>query len=111
MILAVCSPCFVIQWVVLVRGGGCSPGRRELHVGVEEARHLGGGHLPALDPGSDESLPLLVPDDLHQAGVALVHVLLQRPFQLLCSPSHSGDAQNQKLMVSEGVLQGDIRNM
>lgn len=61
-----------------------SPGRRELHVGVEESRHLSGRNLPALDSGSDQSLPLLVPDDLHQAGVALVHVLLQWPLQLLC---------------------------
>lgn len=61
-----------------------SPERRELDVGVEESRHLSGRNLPALDSGSDQSLPLLVPDDLHQAGVALVHVLLQWPLQLLC---------------------------
>ena len=63
-----------------------SPGWGELHMGVKESRHLGSGHLPALNPGSDQSLPLLVPDNLHQAGVAFVHVLLQWSFQLLCSP-------------------------
>ncbi|TNN65851.1 hypothetical protein EYF80_023851 [Liparis tanakae] len=45
-----------------------SPGRCKLHVGVEKSRHFGCGHLPALNPGSDQTLPLLVPDDLHKAG-------------------------------------------
>ena len=70
-----------------------SPGWGELHMGVKESRHLGGGDLPALDSGPDQSLSLLVPDDLHQAGVALVHILLQRTFQLLCSPK---DEDNTK---------------
>lgn len=65
-----------------------SPGWCELHMGVKKSCHLGGGDLPAFDPGPDQPLSLLVPDDLHQARVALVHVLLQRPFQLLCSPTH-----------------------
>lgn len=56
-------------------------------MGVKKSCHLGGGDFPAFDPGPDQPLSLLVSDDLHQAGVALVHVLLQRPFQLLCSPT------------------------
>ena len=63
--------------------GRCSPGRGELHVCVKEAGDLGGGRLPALDARADQTLALMVPHDLHQPGVPLVHVLLQRALELL----------------------------
>lgn len=84
-----------------------SPEWGELHMGVKKSRHLGGGRLPALNSGSDKSLSLLVPNDLHQAGVALVDIVLQWSFQLLCSPSNEDYARNkttQQAMVRETVL-------
>lgn len=64
-------------------------------MGIKKSCHLSSGNLPALNPGSDQSLSLLVPDDLHQAGVPLVHILLQWAFQLLCSPQDNGYTQNK----------------
>ena len=60
------------------------PASGELHVGIKEASDLAGGHLPALNTSSDQSLSLLVSHHLHQPGVAFVDILLQGGLQLLC---------------------------
>lgn len=61
-------------------------------MGVEKSCHLASGHFPALNSSPDQSLSFQVPHNLYQAGVALVHVLLQRCFQLLCG-SYSKDTK------------------
>lgn len=58
------------------------PAGVELHVGIKEADDGRRGGVPAVYPGSDQTLPFAVPHDLHQAGVAFVHVLVQVEFQL-----------------------------
>lgn len=64
-------------------------------MGIKKSCHLSSGNLPALNSGSDQSLSLLVPDYLHQARIPLVHILLQRAFQLLCSPQDNGYTQSK----------------
>lgn len=58
------------------------PASVELDVGIKEADDGRRGRVPAVYSGSDQALPLAVPHDLHQARVALVHVLVQVEFQL-----------------------------
>lgn len=58
-------------------------------MGIKEARHLPGGHFPALDARANESLSLLIAHDFDEARVALVDILFQRPFQLLWETQHT----------------------
>ena len=71
---------FVFQFDLFV----CLPASVELDVGIEEADDGTGGGVPPVDPGSDQTLSLAVPDDLHQARVALVHVLVEVELELHC---------------------------
>lgn len=78
----------------------CSPWRGKLHMSVKKTSNFRGGRLPALDSGPDQPLPLLVPYDLHQAGVPLVDVFLQRSFQQLCgTPKFKPKVQKGKRRV------------
>lgn len=58
------------------------PASVELNMSIEEADNRRRGCVPAVDSGSDQTLPLVVPHDLHQARVAFVHILVQVEFQL-----------------------------
>lgn len=57
------------------------PARVELDVSVKEAHDGRRGGVPAVYSGSDQTLPLAVPHNLHQARVALVDILIQVKFQ------------------------------
>lgn len=72
-----------------------SPWWGELHMGIKKSCHLSSGYLPTLDPGPDQSLSLLVPYNLHQAGIAFVHILLQWTFQLLYSSENEDNTSNK----------------
>lgn len=54
----------------------------ELYMGIKEAYDRGCRSVPAVYPGSDQALPLTVADDLYQAWVTLVHILVQIELQL-----------------------------
>ena len=60
----------------------CLPASVELDVGIEEADDGTSGGIPPVDPSSDQTLSLAVSDDLHQARVALVHVLVKVELEL-----------------------------
>lgn len=70
-----------------------SPAHAELHVGVEEADHRGRGRLPALQPRPDQAFPPVVADDLHQARVPPVHILVQAVLELHCSGHRDASAR------------------
>lgn len=65
------------------------PGGSELDMGIKEARHLPGGHFPALDARTNEPLSLLIAHNFDEARVALVDILFQRPLQLLWETQHT----------------------
>lgn len=58
------------------------PASVELHMCIKEANDRSCGGVPAVDPGSDQTLTLDVPHDLHQTRVALVYVLVQVELEL-----------------------------
>ena len=58
------------------------PAGVELDVSIKEADDGSRGRVPAVYSGSDQALPLAVPHNLYQAGVAFVHILVQVEFQL-----------------------------
>lgn len=58
------------------------PASVKLDVSIKEANNRRRGSIPAMDSGSDQALPLVIPHNLHQARVAFVHILVQVELQL-----------------------------
>lgn len=58
------------------------PAGVELDVSVKEADDGSRGRVPAVYTGPDQTLPLAVSHNLHEAWVAFVHILIQVEFQL-----------------------------
>lgn len=82
------------------------PASVELDVRVKEAHDGSRGGVPAVDPGSDQTLALAVPHDLHQARVALVHVLVQVELELHWKGTHGGESRLDSLAGGASLRSG-----
>lgn len=60
------------------------PACAEFHMGIKEANHRGGGDLPTLQPCPDQAFSPAVADNLHEAWVPLVDVLVQVELEFHC---------------------------